>query len=298
MSFLRKLLGCAFRIFYLFIVFTLFSSLHWIFWPFILIMFIPGLLLAWLFDKLFNPFSQPKQLTQEDCIELSKIVYVLSGFLAAGSGNSITDQKKSIWNALDKCNYGVHDENLFNECFEKGNTNNFDLEILAQRFLKITDNNRTHKIRFIEFLVSIIFADNVVTEEEFSRIYKIANALRVENYIVKSLIEQAQAMNEFRNFFNQDSSYRQYQESNSSGSSYEHAYVPHDEVKNAYKVLGVSENVTMQEIKRAYLKLMKRYHPDKLASQGYSEEMIQMYTKKAQTITQAYEILKKHCENK
>lgn len=298
MSFLRKLLGCAFRIFYLFIVFTLFSSLHWIFWPFILIMFIPGLLLAWLFDKLFNPFSQPKQLTQEDCIELSKIVYVLSGFLAAGSGNSITDQKKSIWNALDKCNYGVHDENLFNECFEKGNTNNFDLEILAQRFLKITDNNRTHKIRFIEFLVSIIFADNVVTEEEFSRIYKIANALRVENYIVKSLIEQAQAMNEFRNFFNQDSSYRQYQESNSSGSSYEHAYVPHDEVKNAYKVFGVSENATMQEIKRAYLKLMKRYHPDKLASQGYSEEMIQMYTKKAQTITQAYEILKKHCENK
>ena len=32
---------------------------------------------------------------------------------------------------------------------------------------------------------------------------------------------------------------------------------------NPYKVLGVSENATQDEIRAAYLSLVKKYHPDK-----------------------------------
>ena len=32
---------------------------------------------------------------------------------------------------------------------------------------------------------------------------------------------------------------------------------------NPYKVLGVSENASQEEIRTAYLELVKKYHPDK-----------------------------------
>ena len=34
---------------------------------------------------------------------------------------------------------------------------------------------------------------------------------------------------------------------------------------NPYKVLGVSENASQEEIRAAYLELVKKYHPDKYA---------------------------------
>ena len=34
-------------------------------------------------------------------------------------------------------------------------------------------------------------------------------------------------------------------------------------MNNPYKVLGVNENATQEEIRAAYLQLVKKYHPDR-----------------------------------
>jgi len=61
---------------------------------------------------------------------------------------------------------------------------------------------------------------------------------------------------------------------------------------DAYKALGVSEDNTDQEIKRAYRKLMSQYHPDKLMGQGLPEDMIAVATEQAKEIQIAYDLIK------
>ena len=60
------------------------------------------------------------------------------------------------------------------------------------------------------------------------------------------------------------------------------------------KVLGIEESATDKEIKRAYRKLMSQNHPDKLASKGLPQEMMDLAKEKTQDIQKAYELLRNH----
>jgi molecular chaperone DnaJ len=62
---------------------------------------------------------------------------------------------------------------------------------------------------------------------------------------------------------------------------------------NPYKVLGVSENATQEEIRAAYLELVKKYHPDKYTDNPLKE----LAGEKLKEINQAYEMLTKKQAN-
>lgn len=59
---------------------------------------------------------------------------------------------------------------------------------------------------------------------------------------------------------------------------------------NPYDVLGVSQNATDEEIKKAYRELVKRYHPDKFASNPKASETA---AEKLKQINMAYDLLTK-----
>ena len=60
-------------------------------------------------------------------------------------------------------------------------------------------------------------------------------------------------------------------------------------LSEAYKILELSPGASKQEIKSAYRRLVKKYHPDKFARQG--EEAMKEAEIKFQFITEAYELL-------
>ncbi len=61
---------------------------------------------------------------------------------------------------------------------------------------------------------------------------------------------------------------------------------------DALKILGLSGKVTAQEIRKAYLKLMKEYHPDRLKAKGITGTLQREYENKCKLITEAYNYLK------
>lgn len=64
-----------------------------------------------------------------------------------------------------------------------------------------------------------------------------------------------------------------------------------DALAEAYQVLGVSEDASDTEIKKAYRRLMNQHHPDKLVARGLPKEMMSMAEEKTVRIRSAYDTI-------
>jgi DnaJ-domain-containing protein 1 len=62
---------------------------------------------------------------------------------------------------------------------------------------------------------------------------------------------------------------------------------------SAYAILSVDMKATDDEVRRAYRRLMAKYHPDKLSGQGASQEQIRAGTERVAEARKAYENIKK-----
>jgi len=71
--------------------------------------------------------------------------------------------------------------------------------------------------------------------------------------------------------------------------SLKNMFVP--DTDNAYKIMGVSKNASIENIKKAYRKLATEHHPDKVSYLG--EDFRKNAEEKFQKINEAYELIKK-----
>ncbi|MFY0629067.1 MAG: TerB family tellurite resistance protein [Flavobacteriaceae bacterium] len=112
------------------------------------------------------------------------------------------------------------------------------------------------RLQLIHFLFGIAKADGHVANSEVDEIRKIAGYL----YINQHDFESIKAM-----FYSS--------------------------TDNAYKVLEITKSATDDEVKKAYRRMAKKHHPDKL--QGLGEEHLKGAQEKFQNIQSAYESIKK-----
>jgi DnaJ like chaperone protein len=115
--------------------------------------------------------------------------------------------------------------------------------------------SHSSRLQLIHFLFGIAQADGTVTSSEENEIRKIASYLYINEYDYNSI----KAM-----FF--------------------------DESDSAYKILEISKSATDDEVKKAYRKMAKKYHPDRLQNVG--KEHVEGAKEKFQKIQAAYEKIK------
>lgn len=112
------------------------------------------------------------------------------------------------------------------------------------------------RLQLIHFLFGIAKADDHVAQSEVEEIKKIAGYLYINSYDFESI----KAM-----FYS--------------------------ETDSSYKILEIEKSATDNDVKKAYRKMAKKYHPDKL--QGLGEEHLKGAQEKFQKIQSAYENIKK-----
>ncbi len=84
-----------------------------------------------------------------------------------------------------------------------------------------------------------------------------------------------------------------YSNSGSNSRSSSGASGSQDKTAQALGILGLDSNATFDDVKRAHKKMMFKYHPDRLAAQNLSPDMVAIYTDTAKSVQAAYDYLKK-----
>ena len=69
-------------------------------------------------------------------------------------------------------------------------------------------------------------------------------------------------------------------------------FLPEDQ-RSPYRVLGVSSEISNDELKAAYRRLMVENHPDKAIARGMPEEFIKIATDKIAAINEAYDEIRR-----
>jgi len=128
--------------------------------------------------------------------------------------------------------------------------NNFSTQQICMQIN--SSMNHASRLQLLHFLFGVAKADGIVTEEELHKIKTISRYLNIRVYDFDSI----KAM-----FYN--------------------------DVDSAYKILEIDKSSSNTDVKKAYRKMVKKYHPDKLQNLG--SEHIQGAKDKFLQVQKAYE---------
>jgi DnaJ like chaperone protein len=116
--------------------------------------------------------------------------------------------------------------------------------------------NHPARLQLLHFLFGVAKSDGVVSEKELHKIATIAGYLNIN----------LRDFNSIKAMF-------------------------YDDVDSSYKILEIEKSASDSEVKAAYRKMVKKYHPDKL--RGLGEEHIKGAEDKFRQVQRAYEHIQK-----
>lgn len=153
---------------------------------------------------------------------------------------------------LDNQSYG-YATSIFNQALEQ----NVSFESLADSFYQQFSNSPQILQTMIDIFYRIASADGRVSGQEQQMIDYASRVFRIPDSIIDSIRRRYGFAKENR----------------------------------AYAVLGLQENATETEIKKAYRKLILDFHPDTIAAKGLADEFKEYAAKRFREIQEAYETI-------
>ncbi len=246
-------------------------------------------------DKKYNPANKRPEYTEEQKRIFNASKFILAGYISHNS-RARPNQLEKILKRLDDLADSEEDKAFFEEQFNLGRTVGFDPTDTCVKLRAAINDDDVYRHRLIEFLVYVVFIDGVMSIEEKNRLTRVAERMAIPLFKLERYIRQNKAISEFENFISTLGTRQKHEEARYSNNGYSRGYVPHDEVSNSLEVFGLNKKANINDVRSAYHKLMKKYHPDRLVSRGLSPDMIKLYSEKTKVIQKAYDILKKHYE--
>jgi len=165
--------------------------------------------------------------------------------------------------------------------FKEGTQPEFSVDAALTEFKTVCGESKNLRQMIIMYLLGTALADGKLVEAEQLLLRDIALKLGFSEQSFQQLLMMIQAQSSF--------SGGQYH--GAGGQS--HTVNPAQSLNSAYQALGVEKDISDTDLKRAYRKLMKEFHPDRLMGQGLPDDMIKVATERSKEIQAAYDMVKK-----
>ena len=254
--------------------------------------------------------------------ELIEYTFALMGYVARGAGRINEDQIRKAEQFMTIMKLDDETRAMAARAFNSGKSADFNLDSVISAILNEITRDTTVLSYVLEIQVQIALADGRLEDLEYQRLLEIAVKLGFNAEAMEQLIRIRVAEMEFRSgkfsggtytggayggtgqqssggYYGSGSSQGSYGSGEQQRGSYSGSTgsAEADKLAKAYEILGVTSTDSWETIKKAHKRLMLKYHPDRLASQGLPPEMVRMYTEKAKDIQAAFDLVKKYREH-
>jgi DnaJ like chaperone protein len=196
-----------------------------------------------------------------------RATFSVMGHLCKADGRICEDEIAMASKVMDRLGLtGAHRRTAM-EMFRQGKAPDFRLDDALSQFRAQCGRHPMLLGMFTEIQLSAALADGALTPQEDAALRCICVRLGIPRPMFEQFLRAARAERSNR----------------------EREPEAASDLESAYGTLGVEVNASDAEVKRAYRRLLSRHHPDKLAGEGMSEEMIRMANDRTQAIRRAYE---------
>ena len=193
-------------------------------------------------------------------------VIALSAKIAKADGN-ISESEILTFKKIFE--FPKEDEKAISEIFNSAKQNVQDYKQIAKQVFDVFRDDKSLLLELLNSLFSIAYADGDLHSKEEIILLEIS---KIFNF----------SKDEFDSILNIHNS----KNSRESRSIYK-----------SYKILGVTENSSIEQISTRYKKLAKEYHPDRLQGLGLPKEFIELANQKLTVINKAYNEIKNDKKN-
>ncbi|MGD6858429.1 MAG: co-chaperone DjlA [Enterobacteriaceae bacterium] len=228
---------------------------------------ITGIFIGHIFDKLYDKcnFICFSRSAKNEKKEFLSIIFQIIGYIAKSKGIVTKKDIKYVRKLMEYFNFNEKLKNIAKKSFLEGKKFSFPIK----EKLKILKNFNLKKevlTKFIKIQLEIAIINEYLHPNTKKVIIFISNELNIEKEYIDNLIYKFE-----KKIINNNA-----------------------DINLAYRILGVNKYDNKREIKKAYKKLMSKYHPDKIISKkNISKNIINIYKEKTQLIQKSYNLIRK-----
>jgi DnaJ like chaperone protein len=194
-------------------------------------------------------------------------VFVLFGHLAQADGHVSQKEAELGEKLIEHMQLGRSGRRLAVSQFELGKRGDFVLDSLLQRFNQHFAPYSERSRELLEVLIAMARVDGKMRPAVRGLLEKIAQGLKIAPLHLKERLEQGKAL--------------------PTGLADSSAHVG---LLHAYGLLGIAPEVSDDDLRQAYRRLISKLHPDKLIGQGLADADLQAAQERTQQVRAAYEL--------
>lgn len=229
-----------------------------------------GALLGYLIGRTSRvTFFSGARLMQSQFLEST---FAIMGALCKADGVVTRDEIRVAEEIFNRLHLSGEQREMAKAAFNRGKAPGFDLDAETDKLRGIRHGHFPLLQLFLQIQCMAIAADGKVHRAEHEALVRVARRLGLTEMDVSQLEALLRAA--------------------SAGPSMGARPSAHARLDDAYTALGLSASASIEEIKRAYRRLISQNHPDKLAAKGLPESMRDIAEERAREINVAYELIK------